>query len=143
MKQLLHVLLEGAVLSCIAGAFYAGFAIQGGYFEAGIFTEAVLTGEPVNGAGFFRSVGFEGIVGFGDIDVDAGLVKRDDFQFLSDGGLDLFHFMLVVGGENELDFGKGWVHISNKVFRHIHSLLFKSLLSSPGNTSSSREGAQR
>ena len=48
VQEFFDVVFERAMFSCIAGAVYPGFAIEGGDFEAGVFAKAVGPGEAVD-----------------------------------------------------------------------------------------------
>ena len=138
MQEEAGVVLVGAVGAREAGAQYAGLAAERVYFETGVFTKAVLAGDPMDSGGFFERVCFEGIVGFGNIDVDACIAEGDDVQDLPDGGLDLFDLVGIIGRKDD-----GGGHTSKMVLRQTQSLLFSSLLSSVLGTSWSRPGVER
>ena len=101
VEQLFDIILVGSFVAGIAGAFYPGFAVERPDFEAGVFAEAAVAGEPMDSSGLLCGVGFEGIVGFGDIDIYTGLAEADYLKGVAYGCLYLFYFMFVVSGKDD------------------------------------------
>ena len=78
----------------------------------------MLTGELVNGARFFRSIGFQRIVRFGNIYVNAGLLQAYNLQLTATGRLYLLYLYA------SLPFYK------NIRFKHSQSFFFNPLATS-------------